>query len=86
MNRKLTMTGEGEVENRPGRRSRRRERSWLRMGDKLSLSRCVCVHRRKLLAPADALAEGLVIQSPTRGLLGWDEEQRERCVWGLWTR
>nr|XP_021135482.1 cyclic nucleotide-gated cation channel beta-1 [Columba livia] len=33
--------------------------------------------RRKLLAPADALAEGLVIQSPTRGLLGWDEEQRE---------
>ncbi|XP_065496938.1 cyclic nucleotide-gated channel beta-1-like isoform X4 [Caloenas nicobarica] len=33
--------------------------------------------RRKLLAPADALAEGLVIQSPTRGLLGWDREQGE---------
>ncbi|XP_053935154.1 cyclic nucleotide-gated cation channel beta-1 [Cuculus canorus] len=33
--------------------------------------------RRKLLAPSDGLAEGLVSQSPTRTLLGWDEEQKE---------
>ncbi|XP_010073329.1 PREDICTED: cyclic nucleotide-gated cation channel beta-1, partial [Pterocles gutturalis] len=33
--------------------------------------------RRKLLAPAEGLDEGLVGQSPTRALLGWDEEQRE---------
>ncbi|XP_054055621.1 cyclic nucleotide-gated cation channel beta-1 [Rissa tridactyla] len=33
--------------------------------------------RRRLLAPEDGLDEGLVSQSPTRALLGWDEEQRE---------
>ncbi|XP_035754713.1 cyclic nucleotide-gated cation channel beta-1 [Egretta garzetta] len=33
--------------------------------------------RRRLLAPADGLDEGWVRQSPTRVLLGWDEEQQE---------
>ncbi|XP_063189248.1 cyclic nucleotide-gated cation channel beta-1 [Chroicocephalus ridibundus] len=33
--------------------------------------------RRRLLAPENGLDEGLVSQSPTRALLGWDEEQRE---------
>ncbi|KAM6380925.1 LOW QUALITY PROTEIN: cyclic nucleotide-gated channel beta-1 [Pluvialis apricaria] len=33
--------------------------------------------RRKLLAPEDGLDEGLVGQSPTRALLGWEQEQRE---------
>ncbi|KAM6058084.1 cyclic nucleotide-gated channel beta-1 [Chlamydotis macqueenii] len=33
--------------------------------------------RRNMLSPTDGLDEGLVSQSPTRALLGWDEEQRE---------
>ncbi|XP_064314241.1 cyclic nucleotide-gated cation channel beta-1 [Phalacrocorax carbo] len=33
--------------------------------------------RKKLLAPADSLEEGLVSQFPTQALLGWDKEQRE---------
>lgn len=48
------------------------------MGDKPSLGRCVFVPRRKLLAPEDGLDEGLVSQSPTRALLGREEEHRER--------
>lgn len=50
--------------------------------DKPSLSHCACVRRRKLLAPENGLDEGLASQLPTRALLGWDEEQRERCVVG----
>ncbi|XP_074958102.1 cyclic nucleotide-gated channel beta-1 [Phalacrocorax aristotelis] len=33
--------------------------------------------RKKPLAPADSLEEGLVSQFPTQALLGWDKEQRE---------
>lgn len=70
---------------KPGRRRRRRrgrERNWLRMEDKPSLDLCVCVCRKKLLAPPDGLDEGSVSQSPSHALLGRDEEQKERCVVG----
>lgn len=65
----------------PGRRRRRkrRERNQLRVGEKPILCLCVCVCRRKRLLPEDGLDEALGSQSPTR-VLGWDEEQRKRCV------
>ena len=52
------------------------------MGHKPRLGCCVCVCRRMLRAPEGGLDEGPVSQSPTRALLGWDTEQRERCVVG----
>lgn len=64
---------------RPGRR---RKRSWMRMGEKLSLSCCVYDHRRKLPAPEDGLEERPMSQSPVQALLSCDEKQKERCVVG----
>lgn len=47
-------------------------------GGKLSLSRCVCVCSRKLLASEDGLDQGLL----TPALLGWGKEQGGRYVVG----
>lgn len=74
---------EGEVEADESWEEEEEEAEMLaEAGVKPSLSCCVCVCRRRLLAPADGLDEGRVRQSPTRVLLGWDEERQERCVVG----
>ncbi|PKU42395.1 cyclic nucleotide-gated cation channel beta-1 [Limosa lapponica baueri] len=72
---KLTMVDEGEVKTDETWEEEKEELA--EDGRQVKPGCCVCAHRRKLPAPEDGLDEGLVGQSPTQALLGWDEQQRE---------